>query len=71
MLEELVTSDKINSTEFPRAERNGWLEAADGTGFDGPGQECYPLVDRDCVILDGKCNCERIQGVLNCKYNTF
>lgn len=29
------------------------------------------LVDRDCAILDGHCDCERIQGVLNCKYNTF
>lgn len=90
---EPVSDEKINSTEFPRAKKNGWLEKelADNPGhetnmyltkgfleaadvFDGPEQECYPidpLVDRDCVILDGRCNCERIQGVLNCKYNTF
>lgn len=31
----------------------------------------FTLVDRDCVILDGHCDCEKIQGVLNCKYNPF
>lgn len=28
-------------------------------GLDGPDQICEPLVDRGCVLLDGKCGCPR------------
>jgi len=59
---EMTTSKDINSTEFPRAKKNGWLEAADV--LDGPEQECYPLVYVTNPNHGGKITCHKCGGFI-------
>lgn len=63
----MTTSKNINSTEFPRAKKNGWLEKELA---DNPNHSTNMyltkrkdlLVDRGCVMLDGACDCVRLPG---------
>lgn len=59
-----TTTEKINSTAFPRSE---WLEKELADNPNHPTNMFLTkrkdlLLDRNCVILDGKCDCPRLEG---------